>query len=496
MSSDDTRSLARGGAFSLVGSVTSAVAGLLLILVLGRTYGAAGAGVVLQVVAAFSIALGIARGGLDTTAVWLLPRLSSENAALIRPALVRILAWSFGLGVVGGLALAIFGRSAYGDHAVLGPAFLAAAVFLPAASVMTVGLASTRGLGGVRPYVLISNILVPGIRPLLVLVAALGGLGTLGGVLAWLAPFPVAAGVTMAVLIRGMRRRERHRSGAADPAGLGRRILRYSWARALAAVLEQAMLWVDVLLVGLLAGPAAAGIYGAATRFVNAGRIVSTALRIVVAPTYSRLLGERQSLRVQRLYTMTTQWVVLFSVPFYLVLAAFGGTMLGILGHEFRAGALALAVLTVGVVVSTVGGNLQALLLMSGHSGWAAVDKAVTLVVLAGGIWILTPLAGIEGAATAWTVAMIVDVALGAYQVHRLVGVRVGGRGVALALGVAGIAPAGPVVAARLLLGDSLHGMAVGAVGGALCWLALALLLRKWLSLADVTALAARRAGD
>lgn len=491
----DTRNAARSGAFSLFGSVISAVAGLLLVLVLGRAYGAAGAGVVLQTVAAFSIALGLARGGLDTTAVWLLPRLREQAVDHIRPALSAMLGASLVLGVVAGAGMAGLGLWQRSRHPELGDAVLGVAAFLPAAGVMTVGLAATRGLGGVRSYILISSILVPGVRPLLVLAVALAGMGTLAGAVSWAVPFPIAAVAALTILVRQVRRHEKGVVAQVDyrpTADLWRRISKFTLPRAVAAVLEQLMLWIDVILVGVLAGPAAAGVYGAATRFVNAGRIVSTALRIVVAPTYSRLLAEQAVSRVQVLYSATTQWIVLFSAPVYVLLGAFGGTLLSILGSEFASGARALLILSLGVLVSLIGGNLQALLLMSGHSGWAAVDKLVSLVVLVLGICVLTPIAGVEGAALGWCMAMIVDVGLGAFQVQRLVGVRVGGRPVLVALGVACLVPALPIMLARLLLGDTLIGLVWGAGAGALCWLAATLLLRRPLNLQDALALLRR----
>ena len=55
-----------------MGAAASAALGFAFSLLLARGLGADGAGVVLQAIGCFTIALGLARLGLDTTAVWLL----------------------------------------------------------------------------------------------------------------------------------------------------------------------------------------------------------------------------------------------------------------------------------------------------------------------------------------------------------------------------------------------------------------------------------------
>src|SRR5699024_6849766 len=72
--------------------------------------------------------------------------------------------------------------------------------------------------------------------------------------------------------------------------GLSARIGRYAAPRVVSESLSQLLVWLDVLIVGAIAGPAAAGVYGAATRIAAAGSLVDQAIRVVVAPIFSRLL--------------------------------------------------------------------------------------------------------------------------------------------------------------------------------------------------------------
>ncbi|WP_143553748.1 polysaccharide biosynthesis C-terminal domain-containing protein [Serinicoccus sp. CNJ-927] len=463
-------SVARGGAFVLIGSLTSAAMGLLLVVVLGRVLGASDAGIVFQGIAAFTIAMSVARFGLDTTAVWLLPRLRSEDASFLRAAVVGILWPTVVLGLIGWGML--YATSLLLDAADLGGALRAMAWALPFAGVTMVGLAATRALGGVRPFVLVQSIGIPSARPALALLVTAAGGASAAVAASWVLPLAISAPIVLLVLAHQLVRHAGPRSAGSTwrpTRVLTRRIFGYALPRAVATVLEQAMTWLDVLLVGLLAGPAAAGIYGAATRFTQAGLIMSTSLRIVVAPMFSRHLGSGELPAVRHLYTTTTKWIIAVSVPIYLGLALFGGTVISLLGAEFREGGLALGVLAGGMVLVLSAGNIQSVLLMSGHSSLAALNKFCAVLVTVGLLLLLLPEWGIVGAAAAWVVGMGLDTGLAAWQVHRRVGVQPWGGGVLKVLALTLWSFGLPALGARLLGGDELGTTVVGVLLGSLC---------------------------
>lgn len=482
-----TRAVARSGAFSLFGAVTSAGMGFVLVVVLGRVLEPDGAGIVLQAVAAFTIALAVARAGLDTTAVWLLPRVLEDQPERLRAALRWLLLPASAMGVLGAVGLWQVSASLTDHEPRLADALLAMAAFLPFATIMTVGLAATRALGGVRPYVIIGSIGVPSLRPLLVIAGAAVAAGSLSATLAWVAPLPAAAVITVLLLVRSVRRHERtHTRSPSSTTDLGRRVVGYALPRSVSTVLEQSMQWLDVLLVGAIAGPAAAGVYGAASRLVAAGQVLSTALRIVVAPLYSRSLGRGRPDEVRDLYTTTTTWMVLFSTPVFVAFSTYGETILGLLGPGFRSGSRALLILSVGLLTVLLAGNVQSVLLMSGRSMLAAVNKTIALAVTILGVVALVPAFGIEGAAAAWATGMVLDSSLALWQVNTTVGVRLKGGKVLLALLVSLTSVGLPAVIFRTVLGDTALGLALSLVVGSVCLAVSALMLRRHLDLDDI----------
>ena len=487
------RSLAAASGVTFVGAVISALAGFLFTVALGRSLGSTDTGVVLQVVGTFTIGLGLAKFGLDTTAIWLLPRSRVDDPAAVRGTVRGLL----GVGLVAGAAVA-------GGLALLGPLMFTDEVsdalrgslwFLPAAVITTVALAATRGLGGVGPYVLIGQISVPGLRPLAILViGALGG-GALAASVTWAGILGLAALPTLWVVASQVRRLER--SADVAPSRLNRATVlhagRFTVPRAVSSAIELAQQWLDVVMVGVLAGPAAAGIYGAATRFIGAGMVPSTSMRIVVAPQFSSFLHRGDRAGAQQVYRVTARWIILLSVPIFVLLWLFGGTVLSLVGPDFRAGGALLGVLAIGATVFVCTGNVQALLLMSGRSGWVAVNKAIVLTVLVTGLVLAVPEWGTTGAAAVWSLAYVTDAVLASIQVSRLVGIRLELGKVAVALTAAAIPFGLAGVAGRFWFGDQLPGLAVGAGAGLALFTATVWLLRRPLELDRALALLRRR---
>jgi O-antigen/teichoic acid export membrane protein len=477
--------LARKSAFTFVGSATSALMGFVLTVVLARALGDVGSGLVLQAIGVFAIALSLAKLGMDSTAIWALPRASASDPTTVRMSLVLMLGSSVAAGSLAALLVWLIAPALHPRSDEATEALQAIALFLPAASVAMVALAATRGLGGVVPFVALGNIALPAARPLLVAVAALTGASVTAASLAWAAPLLPTAVIALAILWVQVRRTENGTRGPFTPTrAVSRPLMFYALPRTLSAGLEQGLLWIDIVLVGILAGPAAAGIYGAASRFVAAGLIVDTALRVVVSPRMSALLSTGRLEETQALYRTAATWLVLFGAPIYLVLATFGELVLSLLGPGFEAGALPLLILCAGAIITFCAGNVHTVLLMSGRSGWAAINKAVVLAINVGANFVLVPVMGIVGAAISWAACMLLDAVLASVQVRRFVGIGVSFRPIALALLVAVATVGAPSLIFSLLLGQNPLALAVALAVSAVLYAGACFVARGPLELA------------
>src|SRR5712691_9166971 len=133
------------------------------------------------------------------------------------------------------------------------------APFLPLAAATTVALAGTRGFGTMVPFVAVLNIGVPGLRPILVLMAVAGGLGSRAIALAYAVPVGLGFIVSVVVLLTLLRREERRKPSKATsrPSRVSARALasefwRFSAPRGLAGAMIIALVWLNVLLIGAL----------------------------------------------------------------------------------------------------------------------------------------------------------------------------------------------------------------------------------------------------
>lgn len=479
----DMASAARNGALGLAGAVIAAVSGFALGVAVGRGTGADGAGLFYVAVAVFTIAMGIGCLGADTGLLRALSRLTAVGrVADLRPTIwiavlpVLVVCTAITTGVLlwaGALAGLMSGSSRQATPYLVGTMAL-----LTVGGVFTVLVQGTRGLGDVRPFVALQNLLLPLSRLVLVaaaifLVAELPGSGwpdlSWRVPLAWSLPLVVAAVAAAAVL----RRQLRHAESAAptSPRRSTRELAGEFWRFALprggATALDLVLVWLDVILVAVLRSATEAGIYAAASRFVTTGTLAMQAMRLAIAPQLSGLLSTGQRRRAGDLYRGATVWIVLSSWPVYLLMACFPATLLQLFGPQFAAGGAALSILAAGMLVALATGNVGTVLLMSGRSGWVLADKAAALATMLVLDVALVPRYGMVGAAIGWAAAIAVDNLLALWQVRRLVdGPRLD-RATLVAAGAAVVCFGGAGLALRATLGDQFLALLCALVAGA-----------------------------
>lgn len=480
---------ARGSVVTLLGAAASAGFGFLVVVLLAQLLGVRDSGVVLQAVAVFMIALAVSRLGVDTVAMWLVPRLQVQRPAAIPAALTTILVPAFVAPclVVGAwfLLLLVAPGPVFGSD--VDAAMSAVAPFLPFGSLTIVAVTASRALGSVLPFNLINNIAVPGARLAVIPLAVAAGGAAVASAGAWAAVYLPAALVSVAVLHRGVRRAYPDQPFLARPdRPMIRQVAGFGLPRTVSAVAEQANMWLPLVLVGVLLDASSAGAYGAAGRFVAAGVVVSTAARIAVAPRFSALLARGDTATVAHLYAVTARWVLLFGSPIYVVLAVNSQTILRWLGDGFEDATTSMVILCLGATLSLAAGNVQSLLLMSGGSGRAAANTSVAQIVMITGIFALVPPFGMTGAAVAWVLGTALDVTLAIVQVQRRTGILLDLLPTVAVVVLVIVCAGGPCLAAVHLLGPTWAALGVGIVGTAVCLLAGSWFFREALHLGEI----------
>lgn len=173
-------------------------------------------------------------------------------------------------------------------------------------------------------------------------------------------------------------------------------------------VLSLVNLQADVLMLALLRGPEAAGVYQAAARGAELVAFSLLVANFALQPLISRLhaLGDLREL--QRVVTLTARATLLVALPVAFALALFAAPILrALFGAPFERGALCLVILCAAQVVNAGIGSVDHLLNMTGHERDTALGMALGAAANVALNAALIPLWGIEGAAFATASSLV-----------------------------------------------------------------------------------------
>ncbi len=484
-----SRTVARHGALGLAGAITAGAAGFALTVTVGRTLDEHATGIFFTCVAVFTILTTVLLLGADTGLVRELSALRGTGRREQVPVAFRVaarpvLALSVVVAAAGLLVAGPVARVAVpaGDAGELALALRVLAPFLVLSTASALLLnGAARGLGSMRSFTLIQQVLLPAGRPLAVLAAVLLlGPSPVHALAAWALPLVVAVGVAVVDVRRRMRAVAAEAPAAeVDAREVSRRFWRLTAPRGLAATFEVVIVWADVVLVTVLRGPAEAGIYAAASRFVTTGTLAVQAIRLAIAPVLAGSFGRGDVAEAERVHRFSTVGAILTTWPIYLTVALFAPAVLSLLGPGFGAASAALSVLAVAMLAVVATGNANTVLNMAGRSAWAARNTGRAAGVMLVLDLVLVPRFGIVGAAVGWSAAMITDASLGISQIRRRLGVRSFGRVVIEAAVIVVLAFGVPALAVRVVAGASLPALLAGAAAGGACLLAAVVVRRR-----------------
>lgn len=398
---------ARGSGLNLIGAAVSAVANFLITIAVTRAVSKDVAGLLFAITSLFLMASAIGRLGTDTGLVYFIARARADHdqrrirgyvTAALRPVLVAAAAMVV-LLLAGIPYLAdVFSRS---RHGLVIEYLIAIAILVPCAGIENVALAATRGLGTMRPNVLIEQIGRPLLQYAMVLAALALHRDSLLAI-AWgfcYAPAALAAWTTL------RRRLGRLGAGHAAPR-LGREFWAFTAPRSVASVMQLALQRMDIVLVAVIAGPSPAAVYTAATRFVVVGQMGRNAVSLAAQPDLAQSLHRGDRHGTNLLYQATTAWLMMATWPVYLVLCVDGDVVLRLFGHGYAEGAPVLLLVASAMLVATLCGDVDVVLIMAARTSWSLANVTGAFLVNLSLDLLLIPHLGILGAAIGWAVAI------------------------------------------------------------------------------------------
>lgn len=510
-STPGTRGLGRRTALSLVGAMVSAGLSFVMVVVVSRGLGAAGAGIFFVVTSLVVIVGGVAGLGTDAGLIYAVPRLlhDGHHASFRRQLLVALVPVG-AASVLLALACFLFaepfasvtgGRGTDVQSSADGLRVLV--VVLALTPLYELLMAATRSLDHLTTTVVLDKLIRPVVQPLLVSVAVLAGASVPVVLLAWGAFYPfaaVAAGVSLSRLYR--RKVGPHAAGEPLPTReLARGFWTFTGPRSASRIAQVVIQRIDIIIVASILTPAAAGVYGAVSRLVSTGLLVNSAMQQATQPRLSFLLAARRRSEALASYRLSTTWLMAATWPLFLIMVLFAPTILRVLfGAEFVVGSTALRILSVTMLAATSCGLVDVVLMMSGRSMISLFNTVTALVVNVGLDLLLIPRWGLTGAAIAWAAAILANNVLPLGQVWAIMGFHpFTRRTVAVVIG-ATTAILGPGLVALGLLGTGTASLVVGGGLGLAAYAAFAWQERDRLELShlyrEMRARRSRRAAD
>ncbi|WP_457640386.1 flippase [Persephonella sp.] len=184
-------------------------------------------------------------------------------------------------------------------------------------------------------------------------------------------------------------------------------ILSVSIPMLLSSSLALIMGWTDTIMLGILRTEEEVGIYNVALRISMITSITLMAINTIAAPKFAEFWGKGDIKGLAKVAQQSTKLIFWTSFPILLLFLIFPKPILGIFGNEFKAGAIALMILTVGQFMNAAAGSVGYILQMTGK-------QVVFQNFLLGAIFInlvlnflLIPKYGLKGAALASTCSII-----------------------------------------------------------------------------------------
>jgi O-antigen/teichoic acid export membrane protein len=339
---------------------------LLTSVVLARILGAKGYGAYAYAVSWISLLLIPATMGLDT----LLTREAARCRATENwPALRGILGWSDRIVLTAGFMLAAgFAATLWfwpkGPDPTVVDCLWVGIPLLPFMAVVQLRGGSTRGLGEVFGAQVPMLIVLP-----LSFLAAVLGLHLIGDLSASRA---VALRTASAVLAAIVAVWLLHRVLPTETYRALPEYHRRDWLRSAvpflflnaAVVLNQQ---VAVIMLGSMAGPAAAGVYDVARRTAMLVSFVLLAVNMPLGPIIANLHARGEIERLQRVVVKSARVAVAGSCLIAFALITLGPWILGLFGDAFTAGLPVLTVLCLGEILVAAAGSVGLVLNMTGY---------------------------------------------------------------------------------------------------------------------------------
>lgn len=397
--------LAGQSAYFLAGNVFTLIAGFAFQVYLANQLGAEGLGLFGLYEAAIATLVGLLSFGLAPTAVKFIPHFMVNSSYSAVRHFLRI-GFRFLLLVGGGgylmlLFVSIAGPWVFPAYAdILGP-LPVMGFMLPLGLMLFFSTQSLRGFHDIRYIVMGSSFLQLTAKIIFTVILFKLGYQLIGYIWAVV----LSSLVALLWMLKGLERHRRGMSGNSideDPKANEKSWHGYAKVMYGNSLLSVVAAQLDRFLIGFFVGASGVGVLMTVKILQQLPGIFLQMFLAILAPMFSAAYAKDDFAGIQKLYCITTDWLMRLSLPLLIFLAVFAGPVLGMYGATFREnGVYPLYILLVAQLINLGCGPIGNVLNMSGLERPMFRITIVQTIVFVACLSILAPFYGIVGAAVA-----------------------------------------------------------------------------------------------
>ena len=393
--------LIQGGSIAFFGGLTGRGLRFLVILLLGRVLGPQSFGLYALSYSMIEILRRLCLLGMDTGLVKFIPVLVLSNkTSEIRGMLVGAYTIVGFVGSLVGASLFVFSgvvsEQIFGMQG-LPSALKVFAISLPFFCLVQLSAFAARSFKRMTEDVLIREVSHPFLTLFFCTMAFLFGYRLKGAVVAFL----IAAVLSAFVGLVMVRRIFPPLLSNTETSFHMKRLLRFSLPVVMIGFSQLLLSQTDRIMIGYYMAGKDVGVYSAASTIAVQMAMLLNAFIAILSPVMAELQHEGKVYELEELLGRVTRWVLLVTVPIFLVLLFFPAQVMGIYGSAYEIGWSTLVIISFTCLFGVAFGPLGYLLVISGKQDLELINNVVmvTLNILLN-IWLI-PLYGIVGAAVA-----------------------------------------------------------------------------------------------
>jgi len=402
MSRSASATLAGQSAFFLVGNVFTLIAGFTFQIYLANQLGSDGLGLFGLYEASIAVVVGLLSFGLAPTAVKYIPHYLAHYS---NAAIHRFLRTGFKVLTIAGcsgylviLLVANVVPRFLPEYAEILSPLLVMGVMLPLGLLLFFTMQSLRGFHDIRYMVMGSSFLQLTAKIVFSVLFFRIGFQLIGYIWAVV----LSTIVALLWMLRGLKRQVLNvpesdlEEGSVTNADPWHNYAKVMYGNSLLATIAAPL---DRFLVGFFVGASGVGVLMTVKVLQGLPGIFLQMFLAVVAPMFSEANANNDFASIQKLYCITTDWLMRLSLPLLVFLAVLAEPVLGMYGEAFQAqGTIPLYLLLFSQLINLGCGPIANVLNMSGQEGVMFKISIFQTIISISGLVLLTPLYGIVGA--------------------------------------------------------------------------------------------------